>query len=607
MSDFVNTVLTMYKADTSSARTEVKRLRGDEAAAARARLDELEKTNSGIDSQIAKWGKIAAGIGAVIGAYKLAQAAANAALEDMRLESAASGANIDALKSATRGLVEEDKLLEFAGKAMHGVWKLNQSQMEQVLKGAMALRKTMGLELTPTVDALTEAFQRGSSKGLRPLGIEAKTQEEAIQKLGAAYEATGGKVALAGDDFQASNTRIKDSLDNLMGQLGKLVLAMSPVIDAIAALAEGVANLIDRAGTDSNLLSGESASPFLQDMAKTAAIDAEIAKLRKENDSGHKYRVGRGNIIEEVDFDIEANKKRIAQLLYERGQIIAAGNKRQAFEDALTATNQNLDFLLGFSTDANKQKPKGGKPKSKGSDDAWAAYFKNLSGRDWVPADKRAAGDVPAEFMDPVKQIAAGISEMNPAEFTFNEQGGKGLFERIFGDPETIREISLSAELATGALDMMTSSAGSAMDAWITGQQSISEAISSAMAGGLKSLAIMMQQKAIFYAIEGAAALFTAPALAPGLFKVAAMYEAAAIATGVLAKSVMPSSGGGSAGAASNAGSHIGSSRSSDNGDRNITIVLDDAWYGRTRTERAADMARAISQAKRGTPHIRRR
>ena len=33
--------------------------------------------------------------------------------------------------------------------------------------------------------------------------------------------------------------------------------------------------------------------------------------------------------------------------------------------------------------------------------------------------------------------------------------------------------------------------------------------------------------------------------------------------------------------------------------DKSVTIILDDAWHGRTRTERTADMGYAINQAKR--------
>src|SRR3990167_275561 len=174
LGDLTSKVLISVKADTSQAKSELRSLRGVEKQAATERLRELEQQNAGIDKSIAMWAKAGLAIGGLALAYKGLSSAAKAYMEDQRLTAAAAGANIDRLRKATMGLVEQDHLLAFAGKAMHGVWKLNQQEMEVVLRGAMALRKTMGVELQPTVEKLTEAVAKGSTRALKEFGIEAR-------------------------------------------------------------------------------------------------------------------------------------------------------------------------------------------------------------------------------------------------------------------------------------------------------------------------------------------------------------------------------------------------------------------------------------------------
>jgi hypothetical protein len=200
LSEVVKTLI-LVKADTSDAKAQLRSLRGEEKKAAQERLSETEKANRSIEDQIRSFTKATATIGAVVVAYKAAQAAAKAYLEDVRLEASAAGADLDRLKAATHGLVEADTLLSFAGKAMNGTWRLTQQEMETVLQGAMALRKTMGVELQPTVEALTEAIAKGNTKALREFGIEAKDKKGVLEELRSGYARLGGDVTLAGDAF----------------------------------------------------------------------------------------------------------------------------------------------------------------------------------------------------------------------------------------------------------------------------------------------------------------------------------------------------------------------------------------------------------------------
>jgi hypothetical protein len=272
--------LITVKADTSQAKAEMRSLRGEERKRHQALLDEMGAQNRKIDEQIAFWGKMAIGVGATVAAFKLAQVAAKSYLEDVRLESAAAGANLGGLQRATRGLVEADTLLAFAGKSMNGVWKLNQAEMETVLNGAMALRKTMGVELQPTVEALTEAIAKGNTRSLKEFGIEAKDKQGVLKALGGAWAKTGGDVALAGDEFVAANVAVTDSFDDIKGKLGEMVLSLAPAIDALGVFVGLVGDGINSLQSFADSLAGGN----LWDSTKLAGIQnqAEVGRLRAQ-------------------------------------------------------------------------------------------------------------------------------------------------------------------------------------------------------------------------------------------------------------------------------------------------------------------------------------
>lgn len=284
MADFANTVKTVYKAETAGAEAAVKRYRGVEREEAKKVLDALNQHNASLQEQISRYAKVAAAVGAAVGAFKLAQTAAKAYLEDVRLESAAGAANIDRLTQATRGLVEHDRLLAFAGKAQHGVWKLNQQAMEDVLHGAMALRKTMGVELEPTIDALTEAITKGSTRALREFGISAKDGKSALAQLREMYQGLHGDVGLTGDSFQSAGVKMHDAWDDLLGQLGRFAVELAPVISAMAEFVgligkgiEGLKRLFP-----SEDLFGSGSPAFMQYQAQIGELDQRLSGLRAE-------------------------------------------------------------------------------------------------------------------------------------------------------------------------------------------------------------------------------------------------------------------------------------------------------------------------------------
>ena len=56
--NFISNILSVYKADTTDAKRKVKELRGEQRAAAKAMLEDLEKQNEKIDQHVKTIGKI---------------------------------------------------------------------------------------------------------------------------------------------------------------------------------------------------------------------------------------------------------------------------------------------------------------------------------------------------------------------------------------------------------------------------------------------------------------------------------------------------------------------------------------------------------------------
>ncbi len=94
--------LILVKADTSQAKAAVKELAGEEKKAAKARLDAIEQQNQKLELATKSWIKFAAGVGAAIGAFKLASKAAQAAMEDAKRSGTAGEGAAKAWQDATK-------------------------------------------------------------------------------------------------------------------------------------------------------------------------------------------------------------------------------------------------------------------------------------------------------------------------------------------------------------------------------------------------------------------------------------------------------------------------------------------------------------------------
>ena len=572
--------LILVKADTSQAKAEVKSLRGAEKAAAKERLAEIEATNKGIDDQIKSWVKFAAGVGAAVGAFKLAQHAAKSYLEDVRLQAAAGSANIERLQKATRGLVEADTLLAFAGKAQAGVWKLNQTEMETVLRGADALRKKMGVELQPTVEKLTEAVAKGSTRALKEFGIEAEDKQGVLRELSKTFDDLGGNTSMAGDSFEAAGVKWKDSIDDLIGALGELVMALEPVIRMAANAASSAAQ------------ASSSSDWILQAMGRGELGRANMEKYRQlmgggaTGPGGPTYGggptpYGQSPTVNAMRRIYRAAMDGVDRALAETAEEIEAIKRRKPRE-------LRYEFDRGQRLELRPD-----------------TSLRGLGG------DLGGGGAIDALGMKPggvEEGMAARARELLRMQAEAEQR--KNLFESIFGTPQAIDATALAVYGAAKAFQLLEAAATAALDAFITGQMSMAQAVKAAIAQGLKAVAIDASIQALKNTAYGFAALATGPiggVSAGGFFKAAALFGGVAVAAGAGAKAAYSAgwAGGGSAGGApagTSAGGYIGGGSNGHTGGTSNTViyVTGDAYRmsQAEREHRISDAARRGQQKR---------
>jgi hypothetical protein len=580
--------LISVKADTSQAKAEIKGLRATERDAAVSRLKELEDTNRGIDRQIAMFGKLTMGIGAIVGVAAIAKKAMGDYLEDVRLESAAAGTNIEALRKATSGLVAEDNLLAFAGKTANGVWKLNQAEMERVLQGAMALRKTMGTELTPTVDALTEAITKGNTRALKEFGIEAKSKEDVLRALDERYASLGGNVKMAGDEMVKADTSMKDAVDDLSGSLGELALALTPVIGLLASATSLITDSIEgwkilfRGGNTSLI------SPEMQGQALDIEIAEKLAFFEKQNaEMDAKY----ARLIRNKDatrpFDTYAREASDRAKLRGKGKR-GGGGYQLNFAEAEGVIYGDTDYGSVSALMAEQ------------------AMMTDSSGleRDTIGMDNESVkGDLIRSKTKAIRELTDAMDQLKTQDF------GKELAS-IFG---ATTSIDVQAE-AVGALaasySVLADAGGDAYEALVTGSMSATEAMKKALANGLLAMGRDFFVRALGETAMGIASLALGPIGGPSAgqhFAAAAAFGGAAAAAGVAARAMGAGSGGGK-GASASAGT--GGSRAPSLGmsgggggdvNRNVTVIIGDSFDNMTASERHMRMARAVKMGMNST------
>ncbi len=615
-------VLTEYKADTSEHKRAMRGLSKEEKKRHQALIDQLDEQNRKLEGQLETWGKVATAVGGVGVAAKVLSDGFDTLTKNTRLAAATVGADVDGLTRATNGLVNETRLLEFASKAMNGTFQLSQNQMEGALRGALALRKTLGKELPEALDIVQKAVVEGSVEPLKELGIVVKDVENDTKEgLNAALRAlsdeatkAGKDLGLAGDDMLRAGVSMENSADSFSESMGRIAAAIAPVAAAMAGLLEMVISTSDA-------LAGVSARDYstslLQD-ARRSIREQEEALRRAEKlygGVGIRADMERGGLSRE---EAEAKLRSTRAHMHRLGAEHIIGNAGEGFGgilDSFTGASGSLGSLVTFEADPKKKKKKRRKGELTKAEKALERAMQSAiasAAQDDIErllAETQASNDNRnARYADMVSNTRAefgavdGAAAMQQAQQLLEEVRlveQTNILAGIFGTPAEINATAEALNALTTGFDGLSSAFGAGVDALITGSSSFAEAFKSAIGESLRAMAVDMSIRAVKHTAFAAASLAFLDGRGAAKHAAAAgMFGAGALAAGLGARALgagqAPSVGGtpSTAGAAGVGSASVSSAQ--DKGSTTVYLLGDDhgSWSVRDRESRIRESLR---------------
>lgn len=497
-------VFTEYTADISKHERAIKKLSGEEKKRAKAALDDAKDVNSAIDDQIAKYTALAA---AAVATFKAGSAGLEEYRKQHQLAAATVGVNLGGLQQATRGLVSDTELLEFAASSMNGTFKLSQQEMQGALEGVLALRN-QGKPLTETLERVGQAVREGNVEPLKELGIIIKGVEgdsedgvqAVLEALNAEAAKMGGNFDQAGDGIGRASVKMSNAMSDLKQALGRIVVAMEPLIAAIAEIAEKVAWVVEEASK---------VSLFGDDSLGGNAL-AEQERRQREFLSGPGRALNAMRGAQQLRGVISGVAGGLGGLGTGGSMPAAAnGNARRGaggFDisgSVADPANRNVTFQ-GMATDANTLRNQ----KRASAIEAEAKFHRQ-------------------QFRAAMEQAQVGLSGLEEQLGRLALERDRNILSQVFGTPAEVEAMTMAITALGGAMDGFVGAFGKGVDALITGSDSFANAFKNAIAESARGLAVEFAMQSLRHS------LFAVGSLAFGDFRGAAQHGKAAAGYGV--------------------------------------------------------------------------
>jgi len=264
--DIAAKVLTTYQADTSDMKAKLKELTGEEKALAQAQLAAAEARNKQSDDWVDKLAKVGLAFDTVARGVKFAMEGLKDYGHRLDLESTAGTVSIERLSKSAGGLKTNMELLEHAAVFNTSAFKLTEEQMGTVERAMWALEER-GKDSKQVWDAVSTALTKGATKSLEGLIGPIQKTSDAFDINGDVLMTYGGKAKAvdailkqmartssevkdgqydAADAISVTSVRISNAMEDMKQSLGKMVIALSPLIELVAKLAEVAAPLVDK-------------------------------------------------------------------------------------------------------------------------------------------------------------------------------------------------------------------------------------------------------------------------------------------------------------------------------------------------------------------------
>ncbi len=611
--DIVSNALTVYRTDVSDHIAGLKKIKGEEKERAKATIEANEKVKSSLEDQIKTLGKVALGVGAVVGAVATLKAGFAAYEERTRLAAAAGAASIDQLKKASLGLRTETELLTHAAALQNGAFKLTGAQMATVERAIVAYTRH-GVSATDATKKVLDAVVALKKDGLADLGTfvdtaglsmdtasgRAKIFDRIMQSLAKTSGEVGDGQRTASEEIQAAGVKFEDSMERIKIAIGKIVAALGPLIERVAALVDEISSGIDdpRRNTGAKdvarilmfgLLAGEQANKQLAEERRT--------KLDKMPDTSG------WNIIPLLVDPEEYNQRRRDQARYKlHNRVPIASGGGGPLESMWGDLKRELAGTSLTDPWSGAMPGGGGRATPEQLDALGRARARQILSHfvDVEAANVSRGGTLNTSL----GSAAPGVDPMSlnlnaPLYRRYTEQWNERLaghrqreskLASMFGPLEEFNAYKMAFDTLSGAI-------GASMTAWIDGSKSAGEAFKAFIGEAVKGLAIQMTVEALkhgAYALGSLAFGDLRGAATHG--KAAAAFAAGAVVAAGAAKALH---GGGSVGAGAGAAVPIGGAGSSApqyQGQQQV-VVIGDSFGDNTPRRRAENFRRRYKEA----------
>ncbi len=524
--DVKSIILSVFKANTDDVKSKEKELRGLQKKASGDRGKEIEKEREGLDGLIDKYGKQVIAIGAITAGIGVLKKGFETFARDSQLQAASFGVDINQLKLATRGLIEEEKLLDLAASTLNSDFKLTQEQLNEVAKFMVVLKKE-GKDTAAAFDQVKKAVVEANAEGLKEFGIVIEAQSDTLAGHGAILDAiieknkAFGEINLTNaEEAEASSVKMTDAFRRLEIAIGKIAVVLTPVVELIAAFVDSFSGPNEEFLAQFNIELGVHSKLIKEIVGDYNDINAEVAQFNL-------LLANQATFLEKLKEKFDKASKAVERLEKKEEAAAKARRKRAA---ALNKGKTLFDLPIA-----------GGR----------SEFFEESERR---IAETRA--ELAAQDAERARQAEQGISEIGRIDLEGIESpfaaDEDNILTKVFGKPD---DFNAQIEVYQTGLALMGGALEQAFDAWTTGSGSATEAMQKFLAAGLSAIAGDMRAKAFQHLAAGVGALAFGGNAAIH-FKAAALYTAGSVAVGIAAKSISgsASSGGGQASASAGGG-----------------------------------------------------
>jgi hypothetical protein len=481
--------------------------------------------------------KLALGLGIAGAATALGIAGFKKYEESSRLTAASAGANMDALREATRGLMTDLELMQVAAAGMNGKWALSSIELENVLGAARALELKGIAPLSEAAMKLGEAVKKGEVEPLKELGIVydehlAKTDKRAAaMKALADLSAESARTATTETEaVRQHGIEFRNAVDGIVSSIGALVVALGPLLDMAGALINTVAIALGEL-TGSNATGGTWKEEYDWQQGNTLVTlrsgrqtDASNFFLNLAADAQEEFLLAQARQRQEADWRTGAAARRASLNLGIRSEPISeeemAAIRRKAAEPSRRGGGRGYELSYAEST----------------------ATTGFMSGRSAMNAlgilgdlGGSIAGNVGNElaiFGDDFGGRYAGESAVKDLLPDVIPDKGPTLLERVFGPREDF-------DLYATGLTTLKDATLEVYGALVTGSEDTSKALKRVIGTAILAKGSEMMAESLFYAAKAVGYLATGNlpgAATAGL--AAGKFAAGAVVAGALARSL---------------------------------------------------------------------